>query len=174
MTNNMRIITFEINKPGIKELIVPVEKMGERVEVWGLVEATTPGEYKVKVVMDHMAQNTYGRVVIKGVSMNGARVSIDGMVIIEEGAEKTDSFLEMRMLLLDKKSSAIVEPKLEIKNNNVKASHAATVGKIDEEELFYLKSRGVSEIEAKKLVVEGFLKEIKEKIKENNNLEINR
>lgn len=167
----MKIITFALNKPGVKEFVIPLIENGEQVEVWGLVEATTPGEYKVKVLMDHYAQNTFGRVVIKGIAANGAKVSINGMVKIEEGAEKTDSFLEMRMLLLDKKSSATVEPKLEIENNNVKASHAATLGKIDEEELFYLKSRGVSLDEAKILIVDGFLKEIKEKIKANNNLE---
>ena len=166
-----KIITFELNKPGIKDLVVPLMENGEQVEVWGLVEATTPGEYKVKVLVDHSAKNTFGRVVIKGIAANGSKVSVDGMVKIEEGAEKTDSFLEMRMLLLDKKSSATVEPKLEIENNNVKASHAATVGKIDEEELFYLKSRGVSAEDARLLIVDGFLKEIKEKIKENNNLE---
>jgi Fe-S cluster assembly scaffold protein SufB len=68
----------------------------------------------------------------------------------------------MRILLLDKQSSAVAEPKLEIENNDVKASHAATVGKIDEDQLFYLESRGVNINEAKKLIVEGFLKEVEE------------
>lgn len=164
MENKIKVITFELNKPGIKELIIPLMEAGERVEVWGLVDANEPGDYKVTVITDHKAINTFGRVVIKGISVGGARVSIDGMVKIEKGAEGTDSFLEMRMLLLDKKSTATVEPKLEIENNKVKASHAASVGKIDEDELFYLKSRGISAEEARELIVSGFLNEVKEKI----------
>jgi len=168
MENKVKVIIFELNKPGVKDLVVPLSVSGEQTEVWGLVSATEPGDYKVRVLTDHKVANTFCRVVIKGVASNGARVGIDGMVKIEKGAESSDSFLEMRMLLLDKKSSAIVEPKLEIENNNVKASHAASVGKIDEEEIFYLKSRGVSPEEAKKLIVGGFLREIKEKIEANN------
>ena len=84
------------------------------------------------------------------------------MVKIGKEARNTDSFLEMRVLLLDKKSSAVAEPKLEIENNDVKASHAATVGKIDEDQLFYLSSRGVDLDEANKLIINGFLKEVNE------------
>ncbi len=72
----------------------------------------------------------------------------------------------MRVLLLDKKSSAVAEPKLEIENNEVKASHAASVGKIDDDQIFYLKSRGIDEEEAKSIIVEGFLKDIKLRINE--------
>lgn len=164
MENKIKVITFELNKPGLKELVIPLTETGEQIEIWGLVDAHEQGDYRVRVVTNHIAVNTFCRVVIKGISMGGARVSIDGMVKIEKGAEKTDSFLEMRMLLLDKKSTATVEPKLEIENNNVKASHAASVGKIDEEELLYLKSRGIAADEAKQLIVNGFLNEVKEKI----------
>jgi len=160
----MKKISFILDKPGRKEVIVPLTENGERVEVYGLVDATEKGDYIVKVVSDHVAKGTYGRVVIKGVAQNGARVVIDGVVIIEKGASETDSFLEMRVLLLDKQSSAQVEPKLEIENNAVKASHAATVGKLDEDQIFYLKSRGVSDVVARKLVVEGFLRDIRDKI----------
>jgi Fe-S cluster assembly protein SufD len=160
----MKTITFKLDKPGFKDLVVPFLVEGETVEVYGMVDAHEPGEYGVRVLSDHIVRRTFGRVVIKGVASNGARVSIDGMVKIGPDAAKTDSFLEMRMLLLDKKSSSVVEPKLEIENNDVKASHAATVGKIDEEQIFYLTSRGVAEDEAKRLIVEGFLKEIKEMV----------
>ena len=62
METKNKIITFELNKPGIKELVVPLVENGERVEVWGLVEASEPGDYRVKVLVDHKAINTFGRV----------------------------------------------------------------------------------------------------------------
>lgn len=156
--------TFILDKPGSIDLVVPFIKEGEEIEVLGIVEGKEVGDYVVKVLADHVAKNTFGRVVIKGVAQNGARIKIDGMVRIEKGASLTNSFLEMRVLLLDKKSSAVAEPKLEIENNEVKASHAASVGKIDEDQIFYLKSRGIEEVEAKAIIVEGFLKDIKDKI----------
>lgn len=160
----MNIKTFILDKPGEINLVVPFSREGEEKEILGIIEAKEPGDYTVKVLADHIAKNTFGRVTIKGVAQNGARIKIDGMVKIEKEASLTNSFLEMRVLLLDKKSSAVAEPKLEIENNNVKASHAATVGKIDEDQIFYLKSRGVGEEEVKDIIVEGFLKEIKDKI----------
>lgn len=156
----MKIKRFKLDKPGEIDLVVPFLTDHEEKEVLGLISATEPGDYKVRVLSNHVAKNTYGRVVIKGVAANGARITVDGMVKIGKEARKTDSFLEMRILLLDKKSSAVAEPKLEIENNDVKASHAATVGKIDDEQLFYLTSRGVDMDEAKKLIVGGFLKEV--------------
>ncbi len=157
----MNIKRFKLDKPGEIDLVVPFIEPHEEREVLGVISAMEPGEYKVRVVSDHQATNTFGRVVIKGVAANGARVVVDGMVKIGKEARKTDSFLEMRILLLDKKSSAVAEPKLEIENNDVRASHAATVGKIDDEQLFYLESRGINLEEAKKIIVEGFLKEVR-------------
>ncbi len=156
----MKIQRFKLDKPGEIELIVPFLEPHDEQEVLGVISAMEPGVYKVRVVSDHQASNTFGRIVIKGVAANGARVVVDGMVKIGKEARRTDSFLEMRILLLDKKSSAVAEPKLEIENNDVKASHAATVGKIDDDQLFYLESRGINLDEAKKIIVEGFLKEV--------------
>jgi len=68
-----------------------------------------------------------------------------------------EDFLEMKLLVLDGKSSAVAEPKLEIMANEVKASHAATVGRVDEEEMFYLTARGICRKNAEKMIVEGFL-----------------
>ncbi|HCQ31067.1 TPA: hypothetical protein DIU27_01625 [Candidatus Collierbacteria bacterium] len=158
----MKIQRFKLDKPGEIDLVIPFLTSFEEKEVLGIISAMEPGEYKVRVVADHRVPNTFGRIVIIGVAANGARVTVDGMVKIAKGATNTDSFLEMRILLLDKKSSAVAEPKLEIENNDVKASHAATVGKIDEDQLFYLTSRGIDEPSAKILIVEGFLKEVEE------------
>ena len=116
--------------------------------------------------MDHKVGNTFGRVVLRGVAKNGARVQVEGMIKIDKEANGVDDFLEMKLLLLDAKSQAVAEPKLEIEANEVKASHAATVGKIDEEELFYLTSRGIGLAEAEKLIVGGFLDQVIDKIED--------
>lgn len=150
-----------LNKPGKKDVTILFKKPGEESSVFGLVKADRPGDYVLNITADHLKGKTNGRVVIRGIAKNGARVVITGMIKIREGANQVDDFLEMRILLLDNKSTATAEPRLEIEANDVKASHAAAVGKIDEEQLFYLTSRGMKREEAEKLIVGGFLRAVK-------------
>lgn len=146
-----------IIKPGKHEIILQLNKEGEKLEWLGIVNAREAGEYDINLVISHLVPGTFGRVMIKGVAENGARIKIKGLVRIEKAAQETDSFLSMKVMLLDKKSGAVAEPELEILANRVKASHSASVGKIDEEQLLYLKSRGINEKEAKNLIITGFL-----------------
>ncbi len=155
-----------LDRPGKRELVVNFGKEGEEVEVLGLIIADQLGDYHLKVLVNHAVGKTFGRVVIRGIAKNGARIQVEGMIKIDKGADGVDDFLEMRLLLLDGRSQATAEPKLEIEANDVKASHAATVGRIDEEELFYLMSRGVSREGAERLIVDGFLNQVIEKIED--------
>lgn len=148
---------YIITKPGKHEIKLQLNKEGDRLEWNGIINAREVGEYDLNLVMTHSAINTYGRVEIRGVAENGARVRVKGLVKILKQAQNTDSFLSMKILLLDKRSGATAEPELEIEANRVKASHSASVGKIDEEQLFYLKSRGIKEQEAKNVIVNGFI-----------------
>jgi Fe-S cluster assembly protein SufD len=150
--------TFVLDKPGKKEVVILFTKEGEEVELKGRILGKEEGEYIVDVLVDHKVGKTFGRVSIKGIAKNGARIKVTGMIKIDEEAQGVDDFLEVRILLLDEKSSATAEPKLEIEANEVKASHAAAVGRIDEEQMFYLESRGMSKEGAEGLIVDGFLK----------------
>lgn len=155
-----------LNKPGKEELVINFDHEGDETEVLGVIVADKPGDYYLKILVDHKVGKTFGRVMVRGVAKNGARIQVEGMIKIDKEANGVDDFLEMRLLLLDEKSQAVAEPKLEIEANQVKASHAATVGKIDPEQLFYLKSRGVSAAAAQKLIVDGFLGQVTAKIKD--------
>ncbi len=149
--------TFRINKPGIYNFEVSVDKKGQEKELLGFVEANEEGDYEINLLSAHKVGKTKCRVDVKGVVRGGARVKIKGLVKIAEGAKGSDSFLSMKLLLLDDKSMAVAEPELEIENNEVKASHSASVGRIDEEQLFYLETRGIGRTEAENLIIKGFL-----------------
>jgi len=153
----MKTQEFRITTPGSYEYLLPFETVNEEGDLLGIIEARTPGDYEIRVVANHLVPGTRGRVKVKGVVENGARVKLVGLVKIAEGAKNTDSFLSLKLLMLDNKSYAMAEPELEILNNEVKASHSASVGRIDKEQLFYLKSRGIDESEARKLIINGFL-----------------
>ena len=148
---------FVIERPGVYDFKVVMNDKGEEKELLGVVVAETEGDYVINLLSEHKAGKTKCRVDVKGVVRGGARVKIKGLVKIAEGAKQSDSFLSMKLLLLDDKSMAVAEPELEILNNEVKASHSASVGRIDEEQLFYLETRGISRNEAENLIIKGFL-----------------
>lgn len=151
---------FEITKPGVYNYEVVMDEVDTEKELLGIVRADELGDYVINIVSQHKVGDTKCRVEVKGTVSNGARVKVKGTVKIDEGASGSDSFLAMKLLMLDDRSSAIAEPELEIENNEVKASHSASVGKIDEEQLFYLESRGVEKRDAENLIIKGFLGEV--------------
>lgn len=149
-----------MDKPGRRKLVVPFTKEGDEVEVLGLILGYKQGDYELDVTANHLAGRTKGRVEVRGVAKNGARLRVNGMINIATNAQNVEDFLEMRLLILDDKSQAVAEPKLEIMANEVRASHAASVGRIDEEQVYYLQSRGISRKSAEEMIVQGFLKSI--------------
>jgi Fe-S cluster assembly protein SufD len=88
------------------------------------------------------------------------------MIRVDPGAQRTDAFQESRNLLLSDTAHADAIPGLEIEADDVRCTHAAAVAQVDAEQLFYLRSRGVSEEDAKRVVIEGFLQELVERTAE--------
>lgn len=98
-----------------------------------------------------------GEILIKAVVEDGGSFEAKGMLKIAKGIKDINVFLRYRVLLLGEKSRAMVEPQLEIESNEIKAGHAASIGRVDEEQIFYLTSRGMSRQKAVELIVEAFL-----------------
>jgi len=86
------------------------------------------------------------------------------MIYVAPGAQKTDGYQANRNLILDEQSRADSIPGLEILADDVRCTHGATVGKLEKEPLFYLKSRGIPQADAERLVVEGFFDPIMQRI----------
>lgn len=153
----MKKIMKRYDKPGKWEVVIPFEKEGEGKEWMGIIDARMPGEYEILVVADHRVVRTKGRIVVRAVVGKGAGVAIKGIIKIAKEAQETDDFLELRVLMLDKTARAVAEPELQIEANNVKASHAASVGMVDSEQIQYLMSRGLTRELAQEEIVGGFL-----------------
>ena len=88
------------------------------------------------------------------------------MIKVDPGAQQTDAFQECRNLLLSKRAHVDAIPGLEILANDVRCTHAAAIAQIDKEQLFYLRSRGLPEPQAQRLVIEGFMAELVERFEE--------
>jgi len=108
----------------------------------------------------HLAKNTSSNVISKGISKNGGISNYRGLVKIKRGATNSKASVRCDGLMLDNLSRSGTIPSMEVDENDVKVSHEAVVGKIGEEQLFYLMSRGVSEDEATRMIVAGFIEPI--------------
>ena len=105
----------------------------------------------------HLGPNSRGRVLIKSVLKDTAKSLFKGMIKIGKNAKGSESYLAGHAILLDKGAKSDSIPGLEIETNEVKATHSASVAQMDEEQMFYLMSRGYSKEGARKVIVEGFL-----------------
>jgi Fe-S cluster assembly protein SufB len=105
----------------------------------------------------HMAPNTSSQITSKSVSKDGGRTTYRGLLKIEKGCKNVKSNVSCDALILDEKSASDTVPYMEIKENMVSVGHEASVGKVSEEQLFYLMSRGFSEEAALSMIVRGFM-----------------
>lgn len=153
-----------LDKPGSKRVVVPFTKKGEEIEILGLVIGDQKGKYNLDLVVDHKVGQNKGKIEIRGIVKNGADVRITGMIKIVKEAHLVDDFLEIRLLVLDDYSRAEVVPMLEIEANDVKVSHAVSVGKLDESQVYYLMSRGIERARAEEMLIEGFLEPVRSRM----------
>lgn len=137
-----------------------LSERGAKLNILGLLLGRGQQELELKINVTHSAPDTKSEVILKGVLLDRAKINFEGLVNIEKGSKGTNTWLGSHLLLLSNQSRGRAIPSLEIKENDIKAGHAATVGKINGLEIFYLMSRGLSEREAKWLIVDGFLKSI--------------
>ena len=144
--NTSRKIVLRLNRVGKEEelVIVFAGKGDDRIDL--------------DVSAIHSAPKTRGRVTVRGVLRDRATARVSGLIKIEKRAQGSDDFLEERTLLLGKEARIEALPYLEIEADEVRASHAATSSAVDEEQLFYLKSRGLDQAEAERLLITGFLR----------------
>ncbi len=112
------------------------------------------------LVVDHAAPQTTSRQLYKGVLDDKARGVFQGKIVVRPAAQKADGQQLSRALLLSSQAEIDTKPELEIFADDVKCSHGATAGELDESALFYLRARGIPEARARRLLVEAFLSEV--------------
>ena len=113
---------------------------------------------------EHIAPNTTSDFAFKGALRDTASTVWRGMIRVEPDAQRTNAYQENRNLLLSDKAHADAIPGLEILANDVRCTHAATLGRVDREQLFYLMARGLPRADAERLIVRGFFQDILDRI----------
>ncbi len=147
---------------------------GARGEVLSIAFAGKGQHQDAGAKMVHAAPNTSSSIVSKSISKDGGRSSYRGLVQIHEGAENARSNVECDALLLDERAKTDTYPYIEINEKSAHVGHEATVSKLNDEQIFYLQSRGLEEAEAAALIVRGFLEPVAKELPLEYAVELNR
>lgn len=143
-----------------------IRMLGEHcnVEAHGLYLNDQEQQVDNYIFVDHAFPNCHSRELFKGILDDNARGTFNGHVLVEDGAVKTEAYQSNKNILLTDKAHITTQPFLEIYNDDVKCSHGSTVGQLDEQALFYIRSRGISERTAVTMLSYAFCDEVLQQI----------
>ena len=160
--------------PGVScdvKLDVRLSGEGAEANVYGAY--VCGGEEKMKIAVDmyHDVPHCNSRQLFKGIAGGTSRVDFYGKIIVAQGAQRTEAYQENHNILLTDGAKVDTKPQLEIYADDVKCSHGATIGRLNEEEQFYMRSRGISLEDAKVLQMISFIAPMLEIIKDESERE---
>jgi Fe-S cluster assembly protein SufD len=146
--------TFEITAPGVE------------LDIFGLFVGKGKEQFSIETTQLHAAPSSTSNLFIKGVFDDQSKFHYQGLVRIEKNGQKSHAYQKNQNLILSSETFVESKPFLEILTNDVFCTHGSTTGKLNKEQIFYAKSRGLSDENAEKVLVEGFINEIYDKLKE--------
>src|SRR3990167_11016648 len=168
--NEVMQLTIEPEKKSVTQLYVTVSENkftievnffeeNATVQIFGLYQLNDKQRVEIKTQMNHFTSHCLSEKIWRGVLYDQSRAVFEGKIVVYSGAQKTDARLSNKNLLLSALAEVNTKPELEIYADDVKCSHGATVGCLDENALFYLRARGVCEQEAREMLIEAFVSE---------------
>ncbi|MEM4277627.1 MAG: SufD family Fe-S cluster assembly protein [Candidatus Nitrosocaldus sp.] len=134
-----------------------LDGFGASAEHFNVIFGSNAQVFDLTANMMHLKANTRGRVLSKAIVKDASRSLFKGMINIGKDAKGSESYLAGHAIILNKGARADSIPALEIETNEVKATHSASIAQMDEEQIFYMMSRGMSRDEAKRAIVFGFI-----------------
>jgi len=155
--------------PGISaDLKLDITLAGEGAEanIYGAYVCGDKEKVKIAVDMHHDVPHCNSRQLFKGIAGGSSRVDFYGKIIVAKDAQRTEAYQENHNILLSDNAKVDTKPQLEIYADDVKCSHGATIGRLNEEEQFYMRSRGISLEDAKVLQMISFIAPVLENIPE--------
>jgi len=133
---------------------------GSDTRLVGLCVGRQRQHYDVQTLQDHVARGAVSDLLYRVAVADRSRSVYAGLIRVEEGAQKTNAYVQNRNLLLSPQAKSDSNPTLEILANDVRCTHGSTAGRIDDNQLFYCESRGIEREQARRLIVEGFFADV--------------
>jgi len=141
-----------------------LQEPGGFSEMLGIFFADEDQHFDHRSTQDHVAPQCSSNLLYKGALRDRSRAVFSGWVFVRPDAQKTDAMQTSRNIVLSELAKAHAIPNLEIEANDVRCGHAASVGPVDEDTVFYLQSRGIPRDEAERLIVTGFFQEVLDRV----------
>jgi Fe-S cluster assembly protein SufD len=146
------------------DAVAVLDGEGADCRLFGLCLADGQQHVDNHTVLDHARPHCTSRELYKGILAGGSRTVFNGRIVVREGAQQTNAIQSNRNLLLSADAVANSRPQLEIYADDVKCTHAATVGRLDEDAVFYLRSRGLGDVDARRLLINAFAGEVLDQV----------
>lgn len=162
--SNVELLAGLVSDILTAKIDVKIVGKGASVKIRAVAVSSDENNQKIDVFMNHMAENTFGDMTNIGIANKKGRVVLNGVEKIEKGMKNSNVYQTLKGIITSNEAIVEVNPILIIDEYDISAGHAATVGKIEEEALFYLMSRGLTKKDAEKLVISGFLKPLIDEI----------
>ncbi len=142
-----------------QDILLDVTLAGEGADfsLKGLYLCSGADKVNIDISVHHLVGGCTSRQTVKGLASGEARVSFGGLIVVAQDAQKTEAYQENHNILLSEKADIQTRPQLEIYADDVKCSHGATIGRLNDDELFYMRSRGIPEADARALQMLSFL-----------------
>lgn len=137
-----------------------LEGAGARSELFGLAVGDGAQQFDLHTLQDHAAPQTFSDLLYKSVVKDLAKAIYIGLIHIRQQAQRSDAYQANKNLLLSERATTDSIPMLEIEADDVRCTHGVAVGPVDEEQEFYLMSRGLSQGASQRMIVEGFLRQV--------------
>ncbi|MFA5998812.1 MAG: SufD family Fe-S cluster assembly protein [Candidatus Babeliales bacterium] len=144
---------------------------GSQASIKGIYALDRDQNISIKTFQYHSGPRTKSNLVIKGMLKGRAQAVYEGLIFIGEQAKKTEASQENKNILLSKQAKVISIPSIEVLQHDVQCSHGSAIGKFDDEQLWYLQSRGLSKQKSYELLIESFFKEIVENFEDRKVME---
>ena len=151
---------------GSFEVVYELAGEGAELDLTGVYACCGEQKVNFRITVRHLCAGCVSHQLFKGLAEDEARVKFEGLVYVAAGAEKTEALQENHSLLLSENAFEQSSPQLDIYADDVVCSHGATVGSLDENEQFYMRSRGISLEEARRLQILSFLSPVLEGLPE--------
>lgn len=159
-----KYVVFFHNLSGKFTVELSVENI--EVDIFGLFTGKNADQFKVETVQHHKAPRSTSNLFIKGVFDGQSKFNYQGLIRIEKEGQHSHAYQKNQNLILSSEVFVESKPYLEILANDVFCTHGSTTGKLSKDEVYYLQTRGISEKSAQRLLVEGFMNDIIDKIRE--------
>jgi Fe-S cluster assembly protein SufD len=147
-----------------KKISVDLEVEGAHAYIFGVFVGTGAESFFLETTQHHVAPGATSDLFVKGIFKDQSQFTYEGLIRIEEGAQKSAAYQKNQNIMLSKEAKVHARPFLEILANDVFCTHGATTGRLNAEQVMYLQARGIERARAESILAEGFVGQIFQKL----------